>query len=60
MIDKERERERAERVGRAVLEWSGNETPKMLRAYVFDLEADHWPVMADLIRAIADAMEDEA
>ena len=58
MIDKERER--AERVGRAVLEWSGNDTPKMLRAYASDLEADHWPVAADLIRAIADAMEDEA
>ena len=57
MIDKERER--AERVGRAVLEWSGDDTPKMLRAYASDLEADHWPVAADLIRAIADAMEDE-
>lgn len=56
MIDKERER--AERVGRAVLEWSGNETPKMLRAYASDLKADQWPVAAYLIRAIADAMEE--
>lgn len=56
MIDKERER--AERIGRAVLEWSGNETPKMLRAYASDLKADQWPVAAYLIRAIADAMEE--
>lgn len=56
--DMDTERELALRIGRGVLGWSGNETPKMLRAYASDLEADQWPVAADLIRAIADAMEE--
>ena len=50
--------ERAERVGRAVITWVGDDTPAQLRTYASDLEADQWPVGADLIRDIADAMEE--
>jgi hypothetical protein len=51
---------RAERIGRAVIAWVGDDEPKQLRSYASDLEADHWPVGADLVRAIAAALEEEA
>ena len=49
---------RSERIGKAVIAWVGDDNSAQLRTYASDLEADQWPVGADLIRAIADAMED--
>ena len=49
---------RSERIGKAVIAWVGDDNSAQLRTYASDLEADQWPVGADLIRAIAAAMED--
>ena len=49
---------RSERIGKAVIAWVGDDNSAQLRTYASDLEADQWPVGADLIRDIAAAMED--
>lgn len=52
--------ERAERIGRAVLEQEGDETPRDLRCRAAQAERYGYESYGALLLAVADAMEDEA
>lgn len=52
--------DRAERIGRAVLSLEGDETPRDLRSRAKQAERFGYDSYGGLLRAIADAMEEEA